>query len=1744
MRKPGEPPRGAVPRSSWYAGDFWDERNAWVNNTIYNLQTARETTSLSDLLDQLQTNIFLLGATGMEGITAKALRVLRARRQGDEDINGDLVTLKLRPDEFDFLSSVIEREPAGNIRPEEWPQVYSMIVQRVKQHVLFPAWREEELQAGILLAPTHFRLRLAAPESGAGSWYPKQWRSTWDDRWRWEARLRDRIEQDQALVKGVQAAVRAAEDALLVELRNELLQQLPGPGFLRDKIDAFRQRFLIDPEAGPCQRTSRVAQAIESLQGLLFGARNGLLEEQRFAFDAPHFDEEWRWIGSYTAWRAAILIYLYPEKDLRPTLRPRRTRAFDQLVDALRRHAPLTPERVATEIAAYEDYFADVCSLSPAALSRTDGLLPAGALGATSGLIQSWTGRGDVLTLARGGRTGRFYASVWRLRPGWGLSGSPDQTQWDEIPGFREATDILGIVPYERAPGDVHAAVYARTSGGDTPSFAVSSFDGASFTRASAVPALPPLLRAAEYGDGQIPADPATPGSGAHRLQPNDRVVAIDLDGDGRQEVVVFAAALEGGQRRVALLRERGGGLVLSWTGLLAAAWQTPHPDRPVTVRLNTTSRLIVVDRAGNRIGMLGSDGASGLQIFGATGTVTGSSGSWTVVLGPENAPTASLHGDLMGPPSGEVLVFAYLATGEQFAPTRTVMHRLGAGLNGFTFSGTFGLDHHESADPQYPRTEFGVRWDRFVPTHNGTLILATRDEWRQRHNSVNYTIEPVERMRVLRWASSGNALQPIGDMIFESKVFDEEVPVPGLTPADDPAVTADVPAWSLAADDRWISPEPVKPGAATSSKWVAVFNPSRLAIAVLVFTPQGLLRVAWQRQGRLDPERSEGEDWDLHASDNVIAADLDGDGHSELVITRSDEGRMAVIRVRADRSLVVSWVGHGRVSAANLVRDQGWTIRTSAARLLVADLDADSNAELVALATAIDGTLRLGVLRGIPSPIPPFVGSVVAAPTRYGPANVPESERTIRPKLPHESFARRRAAIEGAYVAITGSPSGAGFLDMLDRPDLLYLDEAFYFVPMEIGLRLRAAGHHTAALDWVRSVYDYERPPAERVIAFWLTIDALRGAALRRAADWLRDPLNPHAIAATRRYSYTRYTILSIVRALLTYADAEFTRATAESVPRARELYAEALELLGTLDGLGRTTAACDQLFNEVEIGDPEWIGVWAVVKSELETISAWSTLERTLDLVSERIRANGDGARSTHLAGVLDVIARAREEEAAAPMEESLDRHEMSLRRDAVRLLDLPDLANALDHLGDQMFRRELVWQHVPAPKAFFCVPPNDTIDAARRHAELSLQKIRSCRAITGLELPSLPWHSHDRARPGTNGRTGRSPALRPLPYRYAPIVERAKELTHLAGQLEERMLAAIQSHDRAAFEELTARQALDSTAAGVRMKELQQIEAAYEVEGTQLGLDKSRAQRDHFEVLLRDGLSTNESKTVAALARAASHQRNVTIMTQYAAIGSMVDSFISVIASQGASSSGMISSSLGGMTNMEAAQAAAHSSRAQYLATVASLERRELAWRQEQALAEHDVRAGEQQIRQARERVGIAAQDVAIAALQETHAREIFDFLTAKRFANADLFDWISEVLEDVYRYFLHQATSMARMAEAQLAFERQELFPASIQTDYWIPQPAANGPYGADVVAAASAAAEAASGVVAERRGLTGSARLLRDIYALDDLAFRTNALQAAGEARPSRWRSSTRLLSSSYGRPVCCASPRR
>jgi hypothetical protein len=136
-------------------------------------------------------------------------------------------------------------------------------------------------------------------------------------------------------------------------------------------------------------------------------------------------------------------------------------------------------------------------------------------------------------------------------------------------------------------------------------------------------------------------------------------------------------------------------------------------------------------------------------------------------------------------------------------------------------------------------------------------------------------------------------------------------------------------------------------------------------------------------------------------------------------------------------------------------------------------------------------------------------------------------------------------------------SPTAENFYNVENR-----VQEVFYFVPMLLAQYLERSGEYLAALDWYKAVYAYTLP-ANRKIYKGLTLKESDADEFAKTPDWLLEDFNPHKVAQTRGNVYTRYTIRSLVQCLLAFADDQFSRETAESIPQARALYLEALDLL-----------------------------------------------------------------------------------------------------------------------------------------------------------------------------------------------------------------------------------------------------------------------------------------------------------------------------------------------------------------------------------------------------------------------------------------------------------------------------------------------------------------------------------------------------------------------------------------------------
>src|SRR5262249_13185574 len=119
-------------------------------------------------------------------------------------------------------------------------------------------------------------------------------------------------------------------------------------------------------------------------------------------------------------------------------------------------------------------------------------------------------------------------------------------------------------------------------------------------------------------------------------------------------------------------------------------------------------------------------------------------------------------------------------------------------------------------------------------------------------------------------------------------------------------------------------------------------------------------------------------------------------------------------------------------------------------------------------------------------------------------------------------------------------------------------------------------------------------------------------------------------------------------------------------------------------------------------------------------------------------------------------------------------------------------------------------------PSIRFDFCIPPNPILNALRLRAEANLHKIRTCRNIAGLKRQLDPYAAPTDTVSGlpTIGAGGQlilsgTSVIRPSLYRYATLIERAKQLVQLAAQIEAAMFSTIEKRDAEAYTLLKARQ-----------------------------------------------------------------------------------------------------------------------------------------------------------------------------------------------------------------------------------------------------------------------------------------------------------------------------------------------
>jgi len=126
-----------------------------------------------------------------------------------------------------------------------------------------------------------------------------------------------------------------------------------------DTPDKLFEYFLIDVEMDPCMKTSRIKQAISSVQ--LFTQRCLMNLEPQVASSNINA-KQWEWMKRYRLWEANRKIFLWPENWLEPELRDNKSPFFRDLESELLQ-GDITDDAAATALVHYLEKLDEVARL-------------------------------------------------------------------------------------------------------------------------------------------------------------------------------------------------------------------------------------------------------------------------------------------------------------------------------------------------------------------------------------------------------------------------------------------------------------------------------------------------------------------------------------------------------------------------------------------------------------------------------------------------------------------------------------------------------------------------------------------------------------------------------------------------------------------------------------------------------------------------------------------------------------------------------------------------------------------------------------------------------------------------------------------------------------------------------------------------------------------------------------------------------------------------------------------------------------------------------------------------------------------------------------------------------------------------------------------------------------------------------------------------------------------------------------
>jgi hypothetical protein len=555
---------------------------------------------------------------------------------------------------------------------------------------------------------------------------------------------------------------------------------------------------------------------------------------------------------------------------------------------------------------------------------------------------------------------------------------------------------------------------------------------------------------------------------------------------------------------------------------------------------------------------------------------------------------------------------------------------------------------------------------------------------------------------------------------------------------------------------------------------------------------------------------------------------------------------------------------------------------------------------------------------------------------------------------------------------------------------------ELFFHMPFEVATRLTAAQQYQTAMEWYHYIFNpmdatagavpqkywrtkpfFERASAEygseRIDSIMDGLDTATGGDLDNlktaVEQWRENPYEPFVVARSRTVAFQQTILMHYLDNLIAWGDSLFTQGTMESVNQATQLYILADKLLG-----------------------PKPRVVPPLVTPPTETYNQLK--KKSIDVFSNAMLQ------------IEDLI---------------------------------PDLS-LLPHGGAELPPPPLTYSSL-----YFCIPPNPKMMGYWDTVADRLFKIRHCQDINGVERtlalfapPIDPGALVAAAAAGLSPSQILAGLSAPLPfYRFNPVVQKATELAQMVSSFGSQILSSLEKRDGEGLSRLHATQEINVQKATIAVKEQQLADAQSQLDVLQKGIDVTTAKSKYYHA--REFINAGESAALALNQSAIGVQTAATGMDAAAAAMHLLPSFSVGVAGFGGSPSfnasfggDNIAGALSGFSSVVRSIGGLMQSGASIASTLAGYQRRQDDWTFQAQQADLELLQMQSQVAQAKIRVQVATDELALQQLQLANAQQSSQFLAGK-FTNKELYDYLLGRLASVYFSAYQTALDVAHKAE---------------------------------------------------------------------------------------------------------------